>query len=87
MKKETSFGLMEILNENPLVERMTFEREGKSHTHNQTEYCYVLEGSGRIVGANREDVAEGDLVSIPPQTDHYMIPSQSPFKLLIFYEE
>lgn len=84
--RETSFGSLEVLSKQPLVERMTFNSEGKPHTHDGTEYCYVLEGSGKIVGANPEDVQEGDLSYVPPGTEHWMIPDKKPFKILIFYK-
>ncbi len=86
-ERKTSFGSMEILSEQPLVERMTFNAEGKSHSHEVSEFCYVLAGSGKIVGANKENVAEGDFCSIPPKTLHHMIPEKTPFKVLIFYSE
>ncbi len=72
--KKTSFGEMEILFEKPLIEKMTFEKKGRSHTHNQFEYCYVLEGSGKVVGANKEEVSKGDFCVISPNTNHWMIP-------------
>ena len=85
MERKTSFGLYEILSEKPLIERMTFDRDGNSHTHDEVEYCYVLSGSGWVVGANVENVQEGDLCHIPAGIEHRMIPHNTTFKLLIFY--
>ncbi len=84
-ERKTSFGFLEILSEQPLVERMTFNTEGKSHSHEVLEFCYILEGSGKIVGANKEEVVADDFVSIPSGTEHYMIPTERPFEILIFY--
>ncbi|MEX0920613.1 MAG: cupin domain-containing protein [Candidatus Pacearchaeota archaeon] len=85
MKKETSFGMIEIVSSEPLVEIMTFNKEGKSHTHDGFEYCYVLEGSGKIIGADNEEAKEGDFCRISPNKGHWMIPKTKPFKILIFY--
>jgi len=85
MERKTSFGVMEILSKEPLVERMTFNQEGKSHVHDGFEYCYVLEGSGKVIGSDKGEVEKGDFCSVPPKTKHWMIPNKKPFKLLIFY--
>ena len=83
--KKTSFGTMEKLSLKPLIERMTFNKEGKSHFHNGFEYCYILEGSGSVVGANKKYVKKGDFCFVPPNTEHWMTPNKIPFTLLIFY--
>ena len=83
--RKTSFGYIEILSEKPLVERMIFNKEGRAHTHQDIEYCEILSGSGRIIGANTENVIKGDKVSIPSGTEHYMIPKEKPFMVLISY--
>ena len=82
-KKKYSFGLLEILSKDPLVERMTFNKEGNSHNHEVTEYCYVLQGSGKIIGSSKEKVKEGDYCEIPANTAHWMVPSKPGFKVLI----
>ena len=84
-KRETYFGSLEILSENPLVQRMIFNQRGKAHRHPFPEYCYVLNGAGRIIGANREEVVKNDFASIPSGTEHYMVPEKIPFEILIFY--
>ena len=84
-KKKTSFGSIEILSDIPRIERMIFNKEGKSHKHDTYEYCYVLSGSGRVVGADKEEVTEGDFCKISPHTPHWMIPNKKPFSLIIFY--
>jgi mannose-6-phosphate isomerase-like protein (cupin superfamily) len=46
--------------------------EQKSHSHEDAEQVYVIvRGRGRMrVAGDTEDVAEGDLIFIPPATDH-----------------
>lgn len=46
--------------------------EQRSHSHEDSEQVYVIvRGRGRMhVAGDEEDVAEGDLVFIPPATDH-----------------
>ena len=43
-----------------------------AHSHEDSEQVYVIvRGRGRMeVAGDQEDVAEGDLVFIPPATDH-----------------
>ena len=84
-RKKTSFGLFEIISENPLIERLTFNKEGNSHQHDVVEHCYVLDGSGRIIGSDKIDVKEGDYCRVPPNTDHWMVPNQENFRVLIWY--
>jgi mannose-6-phosphate isomerase-like protein (cupin superfamily) len=46
--------------------------EQHSHSHEDSEQVYVIvRGRGRMhVAGDEEDVGEGDLVFIPPATDH-----------------
>jgi mannose-6-phosphate isomerase-like protein (cupin superfamily) len=46
--------------------------EQRSHSHEDSEQIYVIvRGHGRMqVAGDVEDVGEGDLVFIPPATDH-----------------
>jgi mannose-6-phosphate isomerase-like protein (cupin superfamily) len=46
--------------------------EQHSHSHEDSEQVYVIvRGRGRVhVAGDEEDVGEGDLVFIPPATDH-----------------
>ena len=46
--------------------------EQRSHSHEDSEQVYVIvRGRGRMhVAGDEEDVGEGDLVFIPPATDH-----------------
>lgn len=85
MTNKTSFGFMEKLCKKPLIEIITFEKEGKPHTHSVHEYCYVLEGSGKVIGSNKERVKKGELCIISPKTKHWMIPKKDKFKLIIWY--
>ena len=84
-KSNTFFGTMEIMSEDPKVERMTFDEAGRAHKHNIPEYCYVLSGSGLVMGSDKEYVAKGDFCKVPPGVDHWMVPKEKPFTLLIFY--
>lgn len=77
---------MEVLSKNPRIERMTFNKEGRPHEHDVYEYCYVLSGSGTVMGSDKVVVSENDLCKIPPNTLHWMIPEKKPFTLLIFYD-
>jgi mannose-6-phosphate isomerase-like protein (cupin superfamily) len=45
-----------------------------THSHEDSEQVYVIvRGRGRMrVAGDQEDVAEGDLVFIPPATDHWI---------------
>ena len=83
--EKKSFGYLETLSKEHEVEKMTFNEEGRSHIHDTYEHCYVLAGSGRIVGANKEEVKEGDYCNISPNTPHWMIPGEKPFQVLIWY--
>jgi mannose-6-phosphate isomerase-like protein (cupin superfamily) len=46
--------------------------EQRSHSHEDSEQVYVIvRGNGRMrVAGDEESVSEGDLVFIPPATDH-----------------
>lgn len=76
--KDTSFGKLDILlteNESPKIEHLIFEKEGRVHKHPEFESFFVLSGSGIVVkGKEHIRVSPGDLVSIPPKTNHWMIP-------------
>ena len=87
---ETSFGTLEPLlkhNNQVITELAVFEKEGRSHSHDTWEICYVLEGKGAIMeGEKKHFVKEGDTVHIPPKTRHWMIPEGEPkLKILIVY--
>jgi mannose-6-phosphate isomerase-like protein (cupin superfamily) len=49
--------------------------EQRSHSHEESEQVYVIvRGRGRMqVAGDVEDVEEGDLVFIPPATDHGIV--------------
>ena len=51
----------------------------RSHSHEDSEQVYVIvRGRGRMyVAGDEEDVGEGDLVFIPPATDHGIVNSSS----------
>jgi quercetin dioxygenase-like cupin family protein len=76
-RRSTSFGWLEVWAEEaggvPVVERLHFERNGRSHVHDRWEHVRVLDGEGVIVvGAERIAVVAGDAVSIPPGVAHWM---------------
>jgi mannose-6-phosphate isomerase-like protein (cupin superfamily) len=49
--------------------------EQRAHSHEESEQVYVIvRGSGRMqVAGDEEDVTEGDLVFIPPATQHGIV--------------
>lgn len=49
--------------------------EQRAHSHEDSEQVYVIvRGRGRmLVAGDVEDVGEGDLVFIPPATDHGIV--------------
>jgi cupin superfamily acireductone dioxygenase involved in methionine salvage len=55
-KQKTSFGTLEILLEKEgeiITEHLIFDKEGRGHTHNKWEICYVVNGKGIIVNGNK----------------------------------
>lgn len=89
MKRETSFGTLEILLERDgkvLSEFLTFAKEGRPHSHDEWEHCYITKGKGIImVGDQKRVVGEGEICKIPPHTPHWMIPTGDTFELLLVY--
>lgn len=75
-RRSTSFGWLEVLEEidgEPVLERLHFDCNGRSHVHDRWEYVRVISGSGVIVsGDERIDIKAGDAVDIPPHTEHWM---------------
>lgn len=90
MKKQTSFGTMEILLERDgkvISELMQFKKEGRSHSHSEWENCFVINGEGTvIIGEKEQYVKKGSVCKIPPHTGHWMIPNQN-LEILIVYSE
>ena len=90
MKRNTSFGTMETLVEREgkiISELLVFEKEGRSHAHEEWEICYVVSGEGLIVvGDERVSVTKGSVCKIPPHTPHWMIP-QPHFEILLVYAQ
>ncbi len=90
--KETSFGKMEHilkLDKKVVAEYLIFEKEGRAHKHLEYESFAVLSGNGQVVcGEEVFDVAPGDIITIPPKTEHRMIP-KSGFLMtgLLWYHE
>lgn len=75
--KITSFGGLQPAawdNNNELVAELAFfYKNGKSHTHEKYEVCYITQGEGYIVyGDKKAKVTLGDTVEIPPNTPHWM---------------
>ena len=89
--RPTSFGSMYtcyIDQGEILYEDLVFEREGRGHTHNQWENCLITEGSGIIViDEERIEVTAGNWCHIPPTSNHWMIPTETPFKLTLTYSD
>ena len=78
--REVSFGKLDILlrkDKRPHIEYLLFEREGRKHIHKEYESFFVISGSGKVISGDViYEVAEGSLVTIPPNTDHWMIPAE-----------
>lgn len=76
----TSFGSIEHIlkiENKPVAEYLVFEKEGRKHKHLDYETFVVLSGEGQVVRDQEFiDVKEGDIVTIPPKTTHWMIPKQ-----------
>jgi mannose-6-phosphate isomerase-like protein (cupin superfamily) len=90
--RKTSFGHMEILRKQgskPQVEYLEFEVQGRPHKHAEFETFVVLEGTGQIMsGDTTFRVQPGDMVEIPPHTDHWMVPAPGKvLKGLLWYSD
>ena len=88
MKKITSFGTMETILERDgkiVSELMFFKKEGRGHSHKEWEHCFITEGKGVIVAGDKKiEVKKGAVCSIPPNTNHRMIPKPSLEILLVY---
>lgn len=89
---KTSFGILKPLlkhNKDIVAELAVFQKEGRSHTHKLWEICYVLEGKGIIMEDKKKHIVkEGDVISIPPNVGHWMIPNGKPnLKIMIVYSK
>lgn len=91
MRKSTSFGSMLTIEDELgkiLCEHLIFNREGRAHSHETWENCYVTAGSGFIVIDDQKvEVQKGECCHIPPGAAHWMIPLQAPFELILYYSE
>lgn len=89
-KRNTSFGTMETLFEKDgkiVSELLTFNKEGRGHSHDMWEICYITEGNGIIYcGDKIIKVKKGDVCEIPPQTKHWMKPEPY-MEILLVYSE
>jgi len=86
--RTTSFGSLQVLakalNE-PVVEWLRFDRNGRPHRHERWEHIRILAGTGAvIVGDQRMEVQAGDAVDVPPNTDHWM-ETDSGMELVLTY--
>ena len=71
-----------------LCEHLLFEREGRAHTHDVWEHCFVHEGAGTIrIGDQSIELHSGQWCSIPPREAHWMIPLATPFSLTLTYSD
>ena len=56
-----------------MLEHLIFERNGRAHKHKEYESFFVTNGEGRVISGEKTfDVTVGSLVTIPPNTDHWM---------------
>lgn len=89
--RETSFGHMDIIlrrDKKISAEYLIFEKEGRSHKHPYFESFFVFEGCGQVVvGEKHIDVKPGSLVTIPPNTHHWMIPENDKMTGLLWYHD
>lgn len=90
--RKTSFGEMDHLlklNGKIAIEYLKFESGGRAHKHNEYESFYVLSGRGQVISGDQTyQVKKGDLVTIPPQTPHWMTPDgPTPLEGFIWYHE
>lgn len=90
---KTSFGEMEILfksQNKPQIEYLKFVTNGRAHRHTDFESFFTLKGSGKvIVGEQAHQVKPGDLITIPPDSPHWMEPDPGVILegLLWYHEE
>jgi len=91
--KTTSFGHMQSLlsaQGEVVAEHLIFEREGRFHHHDTYETFVTLKGHGAVcVDESIFEVGPGDRVTIPPGSQHKMIPHslQEPLEGLLWYHE
>ena len=78
--RKTSFGYLDpilSLEGKIRAEYLIFERQGRGHQHPEYESFAVLSGSGKVISGDIQyQVEAGDIVTVPPHTNHYMIPSE-----------
>lgn len=72
-----------------VLEFLTFNKEGRDHSHQQYESCYVISGTGKIISGKKvHTVKAGSFVTIPPKTLHWMIPAKhNPLQIIILYHD
>lgn len=91
--KQTSFGLMQSMHTPDgmvVAEHLIFEREGRFHEHQLYETFVTLSGSGKVcVDDQIFEVGPGDRVTIPPGSEHKMIPdlNGTPLEGLLWYHQ
>ena len=89
--RTTSFGTIQTLlekNGKIIAEYLVFEKEGRGHSHDQWETCYITAGKGIIYSGEKEiKVAEGDVCKIPPHTNHWMKPLPRMEILLVYSDK
>jgi quercetin dioxygenase-like cupin family protein len=90
MERKTSFGSLEVLLEKEgevVTELLKFNREGRGHTHDYWENCYVLDGQGIILIDDKQvQVQKGSVCKIPPGANHWMRP-EGYLEIFIVYSE
>lgn len=90
--KETSFGTMEVLlheDSQPKIESLVFLRAGRAHRHSSYESFVTTAGTGVVYCGDRViPVQAGVIVTIPPNTLHWMEPSEGEvLKGFLWYHE
>ena len=71
------------LSDNMSIAHVNVVAESKKHIHRKMEEVYyVTKGKGQVfLGADKIDIKEGDVIPIPKNVWHYLIPSGK-FELL-----
>lgn len=101
--RETFFGSLTTLatyGHLPQIERAIFHSDGRPHKHDKWENCIIVSGSGIILqdwttyNANahpdnwhKSRVFPNSIVSIPPNTLHYMRPDKEGLDIILTYTD
>ena len=75
--QETSFGSIKVISKEPFIEHLIFHNSGRAHQHDVYEIFTTTKGTGKVIKGDEEvTVSSGSIVVIPPNTDHWMEPTE-----------